>query len=219
MQGPRFQPPSSSRSSTTGRIRSARDRPWPRPGGITPPPSRWVFRSCSVATARPANLLIRSRRIDLEYGTSQLIARMQGPRAEATASVLSDGSILLVGGMGATGAPLADAELFNPITRSTTAYSLAFARRGHSATVLPDGRVMIAGGFDATGSPISEVELFAVGRRVRQRAARWAARAPATWRCRCAIRPCCSSVGARARSSTRAPRIERYVLKPYFSSL
>jgi hypothetical protein len=101
--------------------------------------------------------------INLAPPSGQVIAHMRSPRAEATASVLSDGSILLVGGVGATHAPLADAELFNPITRSTTFYPLAVARRGHSATLLPDGRVMIAGGVDATGAPIREVELFAAG--------------------------------------------------------
>jgi hypothetical protein len=101
--------------------------------------------------------------IDIGAATSGVIASLRVPRAEATASVLSDGSILLVGGIGLAGAPLADAELFNPITRSTASYPLAYARRGHSATVLPDGRVMIAGGVDAAGAPIAEVELFVPG--------------------------------------------------------
>jgi hypothetical protein len=91
---------------------------------------------------------------------------MQTPRAELTASVLPDGSILLVGGIGPAGAPLADAELFNPITRSTEKKPLAVARHAHSATVLADGRVLIAGGSkdEAPSSeqevPSPDVELF-----------------------------------------------------------
>jgi hypothetical protein len=104
--------------------------------------------------------------IDITYSTSVVIARMQTPRAELTASVLPDGSILLVGGIGPDGTPLADAELFNPITRSTEVFPLAVARHAHSATVLADGRVLIAGGAkdEAPSSedevPSVDVELF-----------------------------------------------------------
>jgi hypothetical protein len=100
--------------------------------------------------------------LNVPYFMSQIIARLRTARAEATASVLPDGSILLVGGIGPDGQPLADAELFNPITRSTDVYALAFPRHGHSATVLRDGRVLIAGG-DVDGTPSDEVELFVAG--------------------------------------------------------
>lgn len=100
--------------------------------------------------------------LNVPYFMSQIIARLRTARAEATASVLPDGSILLVGGIGLDGKPLADAELFNPITRSTDVYALAFPRHGHSATVLRDGRVLIAGG-DVAGTPSNEVELFVSG--------------------------------------------------------
>jgi hypothetical protein len=97
--------------------------------------------------------------IDVGYAASEIIARLKTPRAEATASVLPDGSILLVGGIGSDGNPLADAELFNPITRSTTSQQLTYPRHRHSATVLPDGRVLIAGGA-LNGTPLQGVELF-----------------------------------------------------------
>jgi hypothetical protein len=100
--------------------------------------------------------------IDVGYRTSEIIARLKTPRAEATATVLADGSILLVGGMGPDGAPLADAELFNPITRSTEQIPLQYSRHGHSATLLPDGRVLVAGG-NRDGAPFDEVELFVPG--------------------------------------------------------
>jgi len=104
--------------------------------------------------------------VDIGYGTSQVIAHMQMPRAEATASVLLDGSILIVGGIGPDGRPLKNAEIFNPITRSTQLTELDVARHAHSATVLSDGRVLIAGGAEneAPSSseevPSREVELF-----------------------------------------------------------
>lgn len=92
------------------------------------------------------------------------IASLRFARAEATATLLTDGSILVVGGAGdAAGTPRADAELYNPITRTTTVYPLAAARRRHTATLLPDGRVLIAGGLDDNGQPLTSVELFAPG--------------------------------------------------------
>jgi hypothetical protein len=100
--------------------------------------------------------------LNVSYSTSEVIARLRTARAEATASVLPDGSILLVGGIGPDNKPLADAELFNPITRSTALIQLAFPRHGHSATVLRDGRVLVAGG-NVDGTPINEVELFVAG--------------------------------------------------------
>jgi hypothetical protein len=91
------------------------------------------------------------------------IAMLQFARAEVTASVLGDGSILVVGGLDDKGVLRADAELFNPIYQTTTIYPLGFARRGHTATLLADGRVLIAGGFGADGQPLASVELFAPG--------------------------------------------------------
>jgi hypothetical protein len=92
------------------------------------------------------------------------VASLSFPRAEATASLLLDGSILVVGGAGdAAGTPRPDAELYNPVTRTTMVYPLAVARRGHTATVLPDGRVLVAGGVDRDGNPVASVELFASG--------------------------------------------------------
>jgi hypothetical protein len=95
--------------------------------------------------------------------TTPPIAALTHARAGATASVLSDGEILLVGGVGSDSQPLASAELFNPITRTTTVYSMAAARSGHTATVMEDGRVLVAGGRDAGGNALSSVELFATG--------------------------------------------------------
>jgi hypothetical protein len=89
------------------------------------------------------------------------IADLQFARAEATATLLADGSILVVGGVDDSGEPRADAEVYNPITRSTEVFPLEGARQGHSATLLADGRVLIAGGLGVGGQPLSSVELFA----------------------------------------------------------
>ena len=72
-----------------------------------------------------------------------------------TATLLSDGTVLIVGGSGAGGA-LSRVELFNPaiatLSFSTQSYTLSTARYNHIATSLADGTVLIAGGDNATGT-------------------------------------------------------------------
>ncbi len=73
----------------------------------------------------------------------------------------SDPRVLVTGGTGADGAPLASAELYDPDTGSwTRTGSLSTARVGHSATVLQDGRVLAAGGTGAGEARLASSELF-----------------------------------------------------------
>jgi hypothetical protein len=68
-----------------------------------------------------------------------------------TATVLADGSVLIVGGFAFGDGPLASATRYVPVTRvfSQTG-QLATARGSHSATLLPDGKVLVAGGGTAS---------------------------------------------------------------------
>ena len=64
-----------------------------------------------------------------------------------TATPLSDGRVLIVGGEDSDGRWLASAEIWDPATGAFTATgSLAEARSRHTATLLPDHRVLIIGG-------------------------------------------------------------------------
>ena len=69
-----------------------------------------------------------------------------------TATLLLNGTVLIVGGWG-TGSIVDGAELFNPLTETWSAAGHpTIPRADHTATLLMDGRVLVAGG-DTGGAP------------------------------------------------------------------
>ena len=81
------------------------------------------------------------------------------PRANATATILADGRVLVAGGTGTDGI-LASAEVWDPVTKTfTPTGSMQEARVHHTATLLPDGRVLIAGGQGTSGR-LASAELW-----------------------------------------------------------
>jgi WD40 repeat protein len=71
---------------------------------------------------------------------------MGSVRAAHSATLLSNGKVLIVGGYDGA-ASLASAELYDPATGAFTPTSpMTVARSYHTATVLSNGRVLIAGG-------------------------------------------------------------------------
>jgi hypothetical protein len=73
---------------------------------------------------------------------------MSSPRAEHTATLLTDGRVLVTGGLGADTQVESTAELFEPASGAFTPVSFAMRspRRRHTATLLGDGRVLLAAG-------------------------------------------------------------------------
>lgn len=76
------------------------------------------------------------------------------------ASLLPDGRVLIVGGIGQYGQYIANAELFDPATNAfTTLPPMLHPRKSATAVSLGGGRVLIAGGSDAQGT-VEESEIF-----------------------------------------------------------
>jgi len=91
--------------------------------------------------------------------TGSMAAARTGPRSV----LLSNGRVLVVGGLGllASGAASypTSAELYDPASGAFTAAGSTTGRAGATATLLADGRVLIAGG-GATGGALASAELY-----------------------------------------------------------
>lgn len=74
------------------------------------------------------------------------------PRAAYTATLLSNGTVLVAGGVGFNDEPLSGAELYDPSSGTWTATGrMLTGHSGHTATLLQDGRVLVAGNNTGTG--------------------------------------------------------------------
>jgi hypothetical protein len=97
---------------------------------------------------------------DPKTGKFTATGSMTDPRTYATATLLSDGRVLIVGGNRQSNL-ITSAELYDPATGMfTAAGTMATARFSHTATRLQDGRVLIAGGLDRVSNPIISAELY-----------------------------------------------------------
>ena len=100
-----------------------------------------------------------------EAATWRSAGSMHDSRMSHTATVLSNGKVLIAGGTaGENGNSLglASAELYDPATGTwTLTGSMTTARVGHTATLLPGGQVLVAAGIDVDRQiPLESAELY-----------------------------------------------------------
>ncbi|MEZ4542042.1 MAG: kelch repeat-containing protein [Chloroflexota bacterium] len=89
-----------------------------------------------------------------------LTGSLNEARSGHTATLLSDGRVLVAGGL-APSAITASAEAFDPVAGVWSVVgSMAAPRVGHTATRLADGRVLVAGGRDDHDEVLDSAELF-----------------------------------------------------------
>lgn len=82
-------------------------------------------------------------------------------RTDATATLLPNGKVLIVGGNNGNTFALTGAELYDPVTTQfSPTGSLNFGRFSHTATLLPDGKVLITGGQTTDSNWLTSAELY-----------------------------------------------------------
>ncbi len=121
-----------------------------------------------------ANLLMTLLAIGVPIGTKlvllnaraaasqQVLATdaMSVARHDHTATLLPNGTVLIAGGLDASNAVVASAEVYDPSANGfSSAGDMRAARVGHTVTLLSDGRALVAGGETGSG-PANSIEVF-----------------------------------------------------------
>jgi N-acetylneuraminic acid mutarotase len=149
--------PGSESWTPTGAMRVARSR---HTATLLPDGRVLVAGGFDIQGAMDANVESMGRGtpevFDPSSGRWSRTGSMAFPRAGHTATLLTDGRLLVAGGDAVTdGGPTA--ELYDPATgRWTATGSMADPRRDHAATLLPDGRVLVTGGFAGSGYTVDQ---------------------------------------------------------------
>ncbi len=98
-------------------------------------------------------------------GAFNTTGSMNAARIDHTATLLSNGEVLVAGGDNNTEGYLSSAELYNPSTgKWMLTGSMTVPREGHDAVLLQNGEVLVAGGLNGTtccgAPPLASAELY-----------------------------------------------------------
>ena len=86
---------------------------------------------------------------------------MANTRVVHTATLLPSGQVLVAGGEGDEGFPIASAELYDPATGMWTRTAhMHYARDFHTATLLRNGRVLVSAGYGGGTNYRASAELY-----------------------------------------------------------
>lgn len=116
-----------------------------------------------TATGQVGGVLASAELYDPAARTFTPTGPMTVPRAGQTITMLSDGRVLLTGGVQNAGfrSQLASAETYDPASGTFSATgAMSTPREGHTATMLRDGRVLIAGGSDNGIHTLDSAEIY-----------------------------------------------------------
>jgi len=98
-------------------------------------------------------------------GVSTSTGNMTSARMGQTATLLSNGKVLIAGGLTSSSTnPVATAELYDPMTgKFALTGSMSEGRAGHAATILQNGKVLITGGLTAGPTSSRTAEIYDPG--------------------------------------------------------
>src|SRR5215831_12305977 len=120
------------------------------------------FASLVTLAAAPArNQSEKLAGADPATGTWTATGSLGTARDNHTATLLSNGKVLVAGGTNLSEPFLRSAEIYDPATGTWTATgSMVIKRKSHTATLLPNGKVLVVGGYNGSNGSLRSAELY-----------------------------------------------------------